>query len=107
MARRHCEDDGKYVDQRSEKQRRVETWCGGPYPAVDGRSLKIKIKSRRMASHRDGETDTRAGGDKAQQKRAPPPSCFVVYLWSVSTRGFSLFSNSSASNIGVEPGSGG
>ncbi|GFS26842.1 endonuclease-reverse transcriptase [Elysia marginata] len=43
MARRHCEDDGKYVDQRSERQRRVETWCGGPYPAVDGRSLKIKI----------------------------------------------------------------
>ncbi|GFR64188.1 hypothetical protein ElyMa_003626600 [Elysia marginata] len=42
MARRHCEDDGKYVDQRSEKQRRVETWCGGPYPGVDGRSLKIK-----------------------------------------------------------------
>ncbi|GFR72590.1 hypothetical protein ElyMa_002116000 [Elysia marginata] len=37
--------------------------------------------------------------------RAPPPSCFVVYMWSVSTRGFSLFS--SASNMGVEPGSGG
>ncbi|GFR95283.1 hypothetical protein ElyMa_004424500 [Elysia marginata] len=33
--------------------------------------------------------------------RAPPPSCFVVYLWSVSTRGFSLFS--SASNVGLEP----
>ncbi|GFS14726.1 endonuclease-reverse transcriptase [Elysia marginata] len=28
------------------RQRRVETWCGGPYPAVDGRSLKIKIKSK-------------------------------------------------------------
>ncbi|GFR87120.1 membrane-bound transcription factor site-1 protease, partial [Elysia marginata] len=40
-----------------------------------------------MASHRDGETDTRAGGDKARQKRALPSSCFVVYLWSVSTRG--------------------
>ncbi|GFR94120.1 hypothetical protein ElyMa_004394300 [Elysia marginata] len=46
MARRHCEDDGKYVDQRSERQRRVETWCGGSYPAVDGRSLKIKSKSK-------------------------------------------------------------
>ncbi|GFR84659.1 histone-lysine N-methyltransferase SETMAR [Elysia marginata] len=43
MARRHCEDDGKYVDQRSERQRRVEMWCGGPYPAVDGRSLNQSI----------------------------------------------------------------
>ncbi|GFR67835.1 tigger transposable element-derived protein 4, partial [Elysia marginata] len=64
-----------------------------------------------IASHRDGETDARAGGDKARQKRAPPPSCFVacpsplvlcclpvVHLY----KRVSLFS--SASNMGVEPG---
>ncbi|GFR99847.1 hypothetical protein ElyMa_002802400 [Elysia marginata] len=31
-----------------------------------------------MATHRDGETDTCAGGDKARQKHAPPPSFFVA-----------------------------
>ncbi|GFS11010.1 serine/threonine-protein phosphatase [Elysia marginata] len=65
-----------------------------------------------MASHHDGVSDTCAGRDIRRNKsvpllprallRAPPPSCFVVYLWSVSTRGFSLFS--SASNMGLEPG---
>ncbi|GFR96839.1 endonuclease-reverse transcriptase [Elysia marginata] len=43
IARRHREDDGKYVDQSSERQRRVETWCGGLYAAVDGRSLNQSI----------------------------------------------------------------
>ncbi|GFR62905.1 hypothetical protein ElyMa_001881900 [Elysia marginata] len=53
MARRHCEDDGKYVDQRSERQRRVETWCGGPYPAVDGRSLNHQSSSSNCKNARN------------------------------------------------------
>ncbi|GFS22259.1 hypothetical protein ElyMa_005104200, partial [Elysia marginata] len=60
-----------------------------------------------MASHYDGETDTRAGGDKARQKRAPPPSCFVACPSSLvlcclpMVRLYKRVSN--ASNMGVEP----